>query len=173
MSEQNKKASPLGCLVGFIIFLIFLVTFFSPALGTFSIVPVLFVLIQVLFFYGIFKTIFTIIKKAKEVQNQTKQPAQPPQTEHQRETPNQNYEYETYEESETTQQTPQITMEVQKAFLILGLSPNVSYTKVSEKYYELTKKINSKKMDEKTRQQQLDEINKAYEVLTDYYSKMG
>jgi len=171
MSAQNKKASPLGCLIGFIMFVMFLAVFFSTALGPFSIVPVLFVLIQVLFFYGIFKTIFTIIKKAKEVQNQPNQTNQPTQ---QRQTPNQNYEYETYEESETVQtQTPAITMEVQKAFLILGLSPNVSYTKVSEKYYELTKKINSKKMDEKTRQQQLDEINKAYEVLTDYYSKMG
>lgn len=64
-----------------------------------------------------------------------------------------------------------MSLDIQKAFMILGLSPDVSYTKVSEKYYEMVKKINSKKMDENERQRILDELNKAYEIITDYYSK--
>lgn len=35
----------------------------------------------------------------------------------------------------------------------------------------MVKKINSKKMDENERQRILDELNKAYEIITDYYSK--
>ncbi|WP_448376719.1 hypothetical protein [Fervidobacterium sp.] len=62
-------------------------------------------------------------------------------------------------------------MKVNDAFRILGLTPNVSYTKVSERYYELTKKINQSKMNEERKKQVLEELNKAFEILTEYYSK--
>jgi len=62
-------------------------------------------------------------------------------------------------------------MEVEEAFRILRLTPNVSYTKVSEQYYELTKKINTSRMNEELRKKLLEELNRAYDVLTEYYSK--
>jgi len=62
-------------------------------------------------------------------------------------------------------------MGVAEAFRLLGLKSNVPYTKVSEKYYELVKKFNRAKMSEEMRQKVLDELAKAYEILTEYYSK--
>lgn len=62
-------------------------------------------------------------------------------------------------------------MGVLEAFRLLGLKSDVPYTKVSEKYYELVKKFNRVKMSEEMRQKVLDELAKAYEILTEYYSK--
>jgi len=62
-------------------------------------------------------------------------------------------------------------MKVSDAFRVLGLQPKVSYTTVSERYYELTKKINQSKMNDERKKQVLEELNKAFEILTEYYSK--
>jgi len=60
---------------------------------------------------------------------------------------------------------------VYKAFLRLNLSPNSTYTQVSERYYELTKKTHQKKISEEAKEKELDELEKAYNILTEYYSK--
>ena len=60
---------------------------------------------------------------------------------------------------------------VYKAFLRLNLSPNSTYTQVSERYYELTKKTHQKKISEEAKEKELEELNKAYNILTEYYSK--
>ncbi|HOH54374.1 MAG TPA: hypothetical protein PLN23_09265, partial [Fervidobacterium sp.] len=60
---------------------------------------------------------------------------------------------------------------VYKAFLRLNLSPNSTYTQVSERYYELTKKVHQKKINEEAKEKELEELNKAYNILTEYYSK--
>ncbi|WP_213075125.1 J domain-containing protein [Fervidobacterium pennivorans] len=64
-------------------------------------------------------------------------------------------------------------LDIQEAFRILGLRPGASYTKVSERYYELVKKVNNMKISEAHRQIMLEELAKAYEVLTEHYSKMS
>ncbi|MCX7653871.1 MAG: hypothetical protein N2Z58_04250 [Fervidobacterium sp.] len=171
MPTDNRKLNAIGCIILLVIVFLFFLGFLSPALGTFSIVPVLFVLIQILFFYGILRTIFKIIRQTKETKNLSDK-------QHKTSLPNVNEQnqqenHEIDSEQTNLEQSEPLSIDVQKAFLLLGLSPNVSYTKVSERYYELTKKINSKKMDEAQRQKRLEEINKAYEVLTDYYSKMS
>ncbi len=61
--------------------------------------------------------------------------------------------------------------DVYKAFLLLKLNPNSTYTQVSERYYELTKKVHQKKISEKDKQRELDELEKAYNIITEYFSK--
>ncbi|HOA18080.1 MAG TPA: hypothetical protein PKI47_09225 [Fervidobacterium sp.] len=61
--------------------------------------------------------------------------------------------------------------DVYKAFLLLKLNPNSTYTQVSERYYELTKKVHQKKISEKDKQRELDELERAYNIITEYFSK--
>ncbi|MGC8820190.1 MAG: hypothetical protein ACP5PP_03650 [Fervidobacterium sp.] len=127
-------------------------------------VSLVFVIIQLLFFLFFFLSIVNIIAKAikryKEIPQETKKETRQDVQKSQKQSP-----YESVVQNTETQ------VDVQKAFLLFGLTPKASYTKVSERYYELVKKINEIKMDEKLRDEKLLELNKAYEILTEYYSK--
>ncbi len=61
--------------------------------------------------------------------------------------------------------------DVIKAFKILGLSMDASYTKVNQTYYKLVQKIRKSKMPEEERQKKLKELENAYNVLQNYYAK--
>ncbi len=169
---ENKAGKfVVGCFFSF-----FFIIFFIIFLGTFekifaisSIFSLIFVLFQILVIYLIFKVLFLVLKGAKNVEKNSKQNTQEISEEMYRE--NEENNYEEMQELETAQSKTGINLDVQKAFMLLGLSPDVSYTKVSERYYEMVKKINSKKMNENERQKMLDELNKAYEIITDYYSR--
>jgi Na+-transporting methylmalonyl-CoA/oxaloacetate decarboxylase gamma subunit len=131
-------------------------------------VSLVFVIIQLLFFLFFFLSIVNIIAKAikryKEIPQETKKETRQDVQKSQKQ-PSYASLYESVVQNTETQ------VDVQKAFLLFGLTPKASYTKVSERYYELVKKINEIKMDEKLRDEKLLELNKAYEILTEYYSK--
>ncbi len=61
--------------------------------------------------------------------------------------------------------------DVIKAFRVLGLSMDASYTKVNQTYYKLVQKIQKSKMPEEERQKKLKELEDAYNILQEYYSK--
>lgn len=169
---ENKAGKfVVGCFISF-----FFIIFFIIVLGTFEeifalsgIFSLIFIFFQIFVIYAIFRVLFSVLKGAKNVAKNSKQNTQEINEERYRE--NEENNYEETQELETTRNKTEMSLDIQKAFMILGLSPDVSYTKVSEKYYEMVKKINSKKMDENERQRILDELNKAYEIITDYYSK--
>lgn len=59
-----------------------------------------------------------------------------------------------------------------RAFAKLGANPRMSYTQVSERYYELVKKVYASKMGEEERQARLKELEEAFEAVTRYYSEI-
>lgn len=62
--------------------------------------------------------------------------------------------------------------EVLSAFAKLGCNPGMTYTQVSERYYQHVKKLNAAKMDEEKRQAKLRELEEAFEIVTRYYSEI-
>jgi len=163
MGQQKNPASVfIGCFIIFIISIVFLSIVGTMLQGLFylEVVPHIFkdivILIMIVFGFVALLTVVSILfgkksnLKTQEDSNDSKE---------------NNFE-ESWELLSDGRK-----MEVEEAFRILRLTPNVSYTKVSEQYYELTKKINTSRMNEELRKKLLEELNRAYEVLTEYYSK--
>lgn len=63
------------------------------------------------------------------------------------------------------------TFELYKAFSLLNATPNMTYTQVSQRYYELVKKITQLNMDEEERSRKLKELEEAFEKVSKYYSE--
>lgn len=174
-SIKTSGKSCLGCFVSIVIFL-FAFSFLAPLLGVilpfgFSVFlrallrDVLLVSLPLIVFLVVL--IFPKRKTVKSVQQNN--------SSEETETMYQNERDEYKEELKSSIRTAEHfdSPDVQQAFRILGLRSNVSYTKVSERYYELVQKVNKMKISEEKRQMMLEELAKAYEILTEYYSKMS
>ncbi len=61
--------------------------------------------------------------------------------------------------------------ELYKAFSLLNATPNMTYTQVSQRYYELVKKITQLNIDEEERSRKLKELEEAFEKVSKYYSE--
>ncbi|ODN30297.1 hypothetical protein [Fervidobacterium thailandense] len=72
---------------------------------------------------------------------------------------------------EESKDIPEDMLDVYKAFSLLKASPEMTYTQVSQKYYELVKKVNQLKIDEEERNRKLKELEEAFEKVTKYYSE--
>lgn len=183
--SEKVKNSLLGCFTFFILLTAVLLTFVSGGPMTFRLI---FILFQLMFIYGIITIVVKIIKSFRQIKNSTNSEGSESRTDsttHRTKTPAQAQEstFPTLEDEEDEEfkemprsfkdNSKEITMQldVLKAFETLGLTPQSSFTKVNERYYELVKKINQKKMDESKRQKELEKLNKAFEILYEYYSK--
>jgi ABC-type multidrug transport system fused ATPase/permease subunit len=180
-SGGKESKGCLSCLISFVVFL-FLISVLASILevlipfGIFRVFPTLMrafvVVVLIAFAFVTFIIISSLIKEKVRTQQRQQETAEQKETliqsegEHSRE-----YQKTSVYSSETNTKVDKL--DVQEAFRILGLRPGVSYTKVGERYYELVKKVNNMKISEEHRQLMLEELARAYEVLTEHYSKMS
>jgi len=178
-SGGKESKGCLSCLISFVVFL-FLISVLASILkvlipfGIFRVFPTLMrtFVVVVLIAFVTFIIISSRIKEKVRTQQRQQETTEQKETliqsegEHSRE-----YQKTSSNSSETN--TKVNKLDVQEAFRILGLRPGVSYTKVGERYYELAKKVNNMKISEEHRQLMLEELARAYEVLTEHYSKMS
>ncbi len=180
-SNGKESKGCLGCVMSIVVFL-FLIPVLASIFGVlipfgiFRFFPTLMrdfvVIVLIAFAFVTFIIISSLIKeKVKTQQSQQKTAEQKEiwtqsEDEHSR-------EYQKSSAHSLESNTKVDKLDVQEAFRILGLRPGASYTKVSERYYELVKKVNNMKISEEHRQIMLEELANAYEVLTEYYSKIS
>ncbi|MFN3691689.1 MAG: hypothetical protein ACK4R7_02245 [Fervidobacterium sp.] len=183
--NQNSVGKKIfGCFT-FLIFMLIFISIVSKIVGIDfyegqSFLALFSILFQMLFIYGIIRVVLKIIKSLGNtkdiIKTEDKTQIQKPETKSlpfKDDSPdNSNKQLQPEVKSEDIEDKINITgSDVLKAFALLGLTPEVSYTKVSERYYELIKNINSKKLDEQKRQEEIEKLQRAYEIITEYYAK--
>ncbi|MGQ9856329.1 MAG: Yip1 family protein [Fervidobacterium sp.] len=190
-SKQKNALSGCFSFVFFVFMLLIFLSIFGSVFENYyffmfvqKVLPFIFLIIPalvfVIFAYGILHTIIKVFKGGKNSPGEKSTDIKDlinkeRKTESDFEETSEDYTQENASDSKRsffeTGSTSFKDMGVAEAFKLLGLKSNVPYTKVSEKYYELVKKFNRAKMSEEMRQKVLDELAKAYEILTEYYSK--
>ncbi|WP_372589565.1 hypothetical protein QQE94_04590 [Fervidobacterium pennivorans subsp. shakshaketiis] len=178
---RKESKGCLGCVMSIVVFLFFisvLASIFEVLIpyGIFRFFPTLIrdfiVIVLIAFAFVTFIIISSLIKGKVKTQQRQQKTAEQNESCIQAEDENSRE----YQESSTHSfeiNTKVDKLDVQEAFRILGLQPGVSYTKVGERYYELVKKVNNMKISEEHRRLVLEELARAYEVLTEHYSKMS
>ncbi len=199
MAEKNSFGKVIGCFFYFFFLLFFILIIMSSVFFNFRIlVPGFSSFFGILFIFFIFFVIYSIAARSKKgsgnSENDKAKSVQKNQESMRGESTSQynsqkaeksdlqdeqNYYSNEQDEIEAFADTYERDKEsnglksedVYKAFLHLNLNPNSTYTQVSERYYELTKKAHQKKISEEEKQRELDELERAYNIITEYFSK--
>lgn len=158
-----------GCMTA--IFIIFLIAFLIPFLTIVIHIVKLFgidmrSLIPIFVFFAFASSFVQIIrarfKRSKEEVGEKSQPTY--RSTHR--------PYREVGKSKEPENVSEGALELYKAFSLLNATPNMTYTQVSQRYYELVKKITQLNIEEEERKRKLKELEEAFEKVSKYYSEL-